>query len=116
MLNFFKSNNIGVAFTNVVLIILYRLLYFFHPIDLSGIYRHTEPASKLVIRVLHISADTHLAFLLVAGGLLCLIESLLVNKIINSYRVTVKKNYLGGVMFVVCTSMVPELWCLVLRS
>jgi len=112
MLNFFKSNNLGVAFTNVIFIALYRVVYFFHPIDLSRIYRHSEPASKFFIRLLHIGPDTHLAWLLIGGGVVCFIGSLLVNKIINSYRVTVKKNYLGGVMFVIFTSMVPE--CMVL--
>lgn len=112
MLNFFKSNNLGVAFTNAIFIVLYRLVYFFHPIDLSHIYRHAEPASKFFIRLLHIGPGTHPAWLLIGGGVVCFIESLLVNRIINSYRVTTKKNYLGGVMFVVCTSMVPE--CMVI--
>jgi hypothetical protein len=112
MLNFFKSNNLAVLSANVVLIILYRLLYFFHPIDISHIYRHAEPASKFFIRILHIGPQTPIAWLLIGGGVLCLIESLLINRIVNSYRVTTKKNYLGGVMFVIFTSLVPE--CMVL--
>jgi len=112
MLNFFKSNNLGIAFTNVVLIFLYRVLFFFHPIDLSRIYRHAEPASKFFISLFHINSDTNPAWLLIGGGILCLIESLMVNRIINSYRVTTRKNYLGGVLFVIFTSMVPE--CMVL--
>ena len=112
MLNFFKSNNLAVAFINVILIFLFRLVYFFHPIGLSHLYHNTEPASQFIIRLLHIGPGTHLAFLLTAGGVLCLIESLLINKIMNSYRVTSKKNYLGGLMFVVLTSIVPE--CMVI--
>ena len=112
MLNFFKSNNLAVVSANVVLIILYRLLYFFHPIDISHIYRHAEPASKFFIRILHIGPQTSIVWLLIGGAVLCLIESLLINRIINSYRVTTKKNYLGGVMFVIFTSLVPE--CMVL--
>ena len=112
MLNFFKSNNLAVAFINVILILLFRLVYFFHPLDLSNLFHHTEPASQLIIRLLHISSGTHMAFLLTAGAVLCFIESMLINKIMNSYRVTTKKNYLGGVMFVVLTSMVPE--CMVI--
>ena len=112
MLNFFKSNNLGVIFTNVVLIVLYRVLFFFHPVDVSYLYHHAEPASKFFMRLFHISANTPLVWLLISGGLLCFIESLLVNQIINNYRVTTKKNYIGGVLFIVFTSMVPE--CLVL--
>jgi hypothetical protein len=107
MLNFFKSNNLSVLFANVALIVLYRLLYFFHPIDISALYHHAEPASKLFIHILHISPATHPAWLLIGGGILCFLGSILVNAIINSHRVTTKKNYLGGVIFVILTSLSP---------
>jgi hypothetical protein len=112
MLSFFKSNNLSVVFASAVLILLTRIVYLFHPIDVSYLYHHAEPAAKFFIRILHIGPHTHMAWLLAAGGLLCFIESLLVNRIINHYRVTTKKNYLGGLMFVLFTSFVPE--CMVL--
>jgi hypothetical protein len=112
MLNFFKSNNLAVIFVNVILIVLYRLLYCLHPIDLAYIYHHAEPASHFFIRLLHIGPHTSAIALLAAGGILCFIESMLVNRIINSHKVATKKNYLGGVLFVVFTSMIPE--CLVI--
>jgi hypothetical protein len=108
MLNLFKSNNLSVIFANLVLIILFRLVYFFSPLDISQIYRHTEPASKFFIRLFHLGPQTPLVSLLIAGGILCFIGSILVNNIVNNYRVTTKKNYLGGVLFVVFTSLVPE--------
>ena len=108
MLNFFKSNNLAIVFANAVLIILYRIVYFFRPLDLSRIYRHAEPASKFFIRLFHVGPQTNLALLLTAGGILCFIGSLQVNNIINSYRVTTRKNFLGGLLFVIFTSLVPE--------
>ena len=112
MLNFFKSNNLSIVFANVVLIVLYRVLYIFHPIDVSVLYHHSEPASKFFIRLLHIGPETRMAWLLAGGGLLCFIQSLLINNIINNYKVCSRKNYLGGILFVVFTSMVPE--CMVI--
>jgi len=112
MLNFFKSNNLAIVFANAVLIVLYRIVFFFHPIDVTGIYSHAEPASKFFLRFCHIGPQTPLAWLLIGGGVLCFIESLLVNRIINSYRVTTRKNFLGGLLFVIFTSLIPE--CMVL--
>ncbi len=112
MLNFFKSNNLSIAFASLILIVLYRVLFFFHPVDVSILYHHSEPASKFFIRFLHIDSNTHLAWLLTGGGLLCFIEAMMINRIINSYRVTSKKNYLGAVFFAVFTSLIPE--CMVL--
>ena len=112
MLNFFKSNNLAIIFANAVLIVLYRVVYFFHPIDVSDIYRHAEPASKFFMGFCHIGPQTPYAWLLIGGGILCFIESLLVNRIINSYRVTTRKTLLGGLLFVIFTSLVPE--CMIL--
>ena len=112
MLQFFKSNNLGVLLVNVVLIVLYRLLFFFHPVDVSYLYRHAEPAAKFFIRLFHIGPQTPMIWLLIGGGVVCMLGSILVNNIINSYRVTTKKTYIGGVLFVIFTSMTPD--CLVI--
>ena len=112
MLSFFRSNNLGVVFATAVLILLYRVLYFFHPLDIGYVFHHAEPAAKLFMRILHIDAKTPLILLLTGGGLLCFLEALLINRIVNSYKVASKKNYLGGLLFVVFTSLVPE--CMVI--
>ena len=107
MFNFLKSNNPALAVINLVLIILYRIIFIFHPIDTTSIFHHAEPASKFFIRYLHI-ASLSPVWLLVSGGVLCFIESLLVNRIINHHKVATKKNYLGGIMFVIFTALIPE--------
>ena len=111
MFNFFKSNNPALAIVNLVLIILFRLVFLFHPVDISALYHHTEPASKFFIRSLHIS-EMPLLWLVIAGGVLCFIESLLVNRIINRHKVASRKNYMGGILFVVFSSLTTE--CMVL--
>ena len=112
MLNFFKSNNISIVIANVVLIFLFRLVFLFHPGDLSLLYHHSEPAARLFISICHITADTAMIWLVLGGAVLCFLESLLVNSIINRHKVTSKKTFLGGMLFVVFTSFVPE--CMIL--
>jgi hypothetical protein len=107
MFNFFKSNNPALAVINVVLIILFRLVFLFHHVDTSALFHHTEPATQLLIRLFDLTHAAPLS-LVIAGGVLCLIESLLVNRSINRHKVSARKNYIGGVLFVIFTSMVPE--------
>ncbi|MBS1626176.1 MAG: hypothetical protein JST83_19300 [Bacteroidetes bacterium] len=111
MFSFFKSNNPALAVINVILIILFRFVFLIHTFDLGGIYRHSEPASALFIHLLDPVHVSQLG-LAIGGGILCFIESLLVNRIINRHKVSARKNYLGGILFVVFSSMIPE--CLVL--
>ena len=112
MLNFFKSNNISIVIANVVLIFLFRVLFFFSAGDLSLLFHHAEPATRFLVRIFHITSSTALIWLVIGGAVLCFFESLLVNAIINNHKVTSKKTYLGGILFVVFTSFVPE--CMVL--
>ena len=107
MFYFFKSNNPALAVVNLVLIILYRVIFLFHPVDVSFLFRHAEPASKFFTRLLDLP---HVApiWLVAAGGVLCFIESLLVNRIINRHKVSTRKNYIGGILFVIFTALVPE--------
>ena len=107
MFNFLKSNNPALTVINLVLIILYRIIFLFHPIDTSFVFHHTEPASKFFMRFCLLTSLSPL-WLLVSGGVLCFIESLLVNRIINHHKVATKKNYLGGIMFVIFTAFMPE--------
>lgn len=113
MLQFFKSNNLSIVFANVVLIVLCRIPYLFFPVDVHNMYQHAEPAAKFFIRFLHIGPYTPQVWLLAGGALGCLIASLLINKIINSYRVTTRKNFLGGLLFSALSGIVPQ--CLVLN-
>lgn len=104
MFTFFKSNNPSVVAFNLILIVLFRVGFLLHPADVSYLYRHTEPASQWLFSSSHID----ILWLTIAGGVLCFIESLLVNKIVNSHKVTTRKNYVGGLLFVLFSALVPE--------
>ncbi len=111
MFSFFKSNNPALVVINVILIVLFRFVFLIHHFDLTGIYSHTEPASSFLIGALDLTHASQL-WLAIAGGILCFIESLLVNRIINRHKVSPRKNYIGGILFVIFASMIPE--CLVI--
>lgn len=111
MFSFFKSNNPALVVINVILIILFRFVFALHHFDLSSIYAHAEPGSALLI---HLADPAHAGQmgLAIGGGVLCLLESLLVNRIINRHKVSNRKNYVGGILFVIFSSMIPE--CLII--
>ena len=108
MFTFFKSNNPSVATFNLVLIVLFRIGFILHPTDFSYLYRHTEPASQWLFNCFQMDSSSHALWLAIAGGGICFIESLLVNRIVNSHKVTTRKNYMGGLLFVVFSALVPE--------
>ena len=96
---------------NLILIILFRFVFLIHTFDIASVYRHTEPITAFFIRD---SDPVHVyqLWLAIAGGVLCFIESLLINRIINRHKVSPRKNYIGGILFVIFSSMIPE--CLVI--
>ncbi|MBS1593867.1 MAG: hypothetical protein JST90_06055 [Bacteroidetes bacterium] len=107
MFSFFKSNNPALVVINIILIVLFRFVFLVHGLDIAGLYHHTEPAAAFLIRLIYPAHMSQL-WLAIAGGALCLVESLLVNRIINRHKVSQRKNYLGGILFVIFTSMIPE--------
>ncbi len=111
MFSIFKSNNPALVAINVILIVLFRFVFLIHSFDIAGIYQHTEPVSGWFIRTLNPAHISQL-WLAISGGVLCLVESLLINRIINRHKVSPRKNYLGGILFVIFTSLIPE--CLVI--
>ncbi len=111
MFSFFKSNNPALVVINIILIVSFRFVFLIHSPDIAGLYHHTEPAAAFLIRLIDPAQISQL-WLAIGGGVLCFIESLLVNRIINRHKVSQRKNYLGGILFVIFSSMIPQ--CLVL--
>ena len=112
MLRFFKSNNVGIVIANLVMMVLFRIVLWVEPVHLTELYHHSEPAAMLLMRWCHIGSSIAMIWLVLSGGVLCFLESLLINGIINKHKVSPKKTFLGGFLFVVFTSLVPE--CMVL--
>jgi hypothetical protein len=108
MLRVLKSNNPGLVVGNIVLIILYRIFFLSSSHDVSFLLHHTEPLSKFLFGFLH-QVNLDGAFpLSILGGALCFVQSLLVNLIVNTHKVTSRKNYLGGLLFVIWSSFFNE--------
>lgn len=108
MLNFFKSNNLAVTFVNLALILIYRLPLLFRPLDFRYLYRHNEPAARLFFGPFINGGGPAAYWLLAAGGLLCFVESLMINAIVQKHKLSTKKNYLSGLIFVVFASLSPD--------
>ena len=108
MLTLFKSNNPGVVAFYVVLIAVYRFCYWFVPVDTNFVFTHTEPLSQLVFGLLKGPLLRYTWLSPVLSGLLCFIQALLINGIVNENKMLAKKNYVAGLIFITVFSFFKE--------
>ncbi len=108
MLSFFKSNNPGVVVFYLFYLAAFRLVFFFTSPDLSFIQIYHEPLSSFLIG--GFAADIFLTpwVSTSVAALLVFVQSLFVNRIINEQRMTAKKNFLAGLLFIMLTSFFTQ--------
>ncbi len=108
MLSFFKSNNPGVVAFYLFYLATFRLVFFFTSPDLSFIQIYHEPLSSFLIG--GFAADIFLTpwVSTSVAALLVFVQSLFVNRIINEQRMTAKKNFLAGLLFIMLTSFFTQ--------
>lgn len=108
MLSFFKSNNPGVVAFYLFYLAAFRLVFFFTSPDLSFIQIYHEPLSSFLIG--GFAADIFLTpwVSTSVAALLVFVQSLFVNRIINEQRMTAKKNFLAGLLFIMLTSFFTQ--------
>lgn len=108
MLSFFKSNNPGVVVFYLFYLAAFRLVFFFTSPDLSFIQIYHEPLSSFLIE--GFAADIFLTpwVSTSVAALLVFVQSLFVNRIINEQRMTAKKNFLAGLLFIMLTSFFTQ--------
>jgi hypothetical protein len=108
VLSFFKSNNPGVVAFYLFYLAAFRLVFFFTSPDLSFIQIYHEPLSSFLIE--GFAADIFLTpwVSTSVAALLVFVQSLFVNRIINEQRMTAKKNFLAGLLFIMLTSFFTQ--------
>jgi hypothetical protein len=108
VLSFFKSNNPGVVVFYLFYLAAFRLVFFFTSPDLSFIQIYHEPLSSFLIE--GFAADIFLTpwVSTSVAALLVFVQSLFVNRIINEQRMTAKKNFLAGLLFIMLTSFFTQ--------
>jgi hypothetical protein len=104
VLSFFKSNNPGVVAFYLFYLAAFRLVFLFTSPDLSFTQIYHEPLSSFLVG--GFTADIFLTpwVSTSAAALLVFVQSLFVNRIINEQRMTAKKNFLAGLLYIMLTS------------
>ena len=108
MVSFFKSNNPGVVVFYLVYIVGFRLCFFFAPFDTGFVFNHHEPVSFFLFPALQKLPLNPVVILAILSCLLQFIQALLVNMVINENKMTSRKTYLGGMLFILFTSFFKE--------
>ncbi|MDB5282874.1 MAG: Beta-carotene 15,15-monooxygenase [Bacteroidota bacterium] len=108
MLNFFKSNNPAVLVFYVIYLALFRVCAVFGPIDAGFVFSHKEPLSQIVFGLLKYFPNNYLLLSLVLSAVLCFLQAMLINNIVNENKILAKKNYLAGLLFIVFCSFFKE--------
>ncbi|MFN8309539.1 MAG: DUF6427 family protein [Chitinophagales bacterium] len=106
MLRFLKSNTPVLMALNVLLVVLTRLIWLVAPVDIHPLYQHQEPLSAWLFERLLFHFQP--AFFVIAGGVFTFLQSLMVNNLINRHKATGKRNYLGGILFILMTTFFRE--------
>ncbi len=108
MISFFKSNNPGVVVFYLVYLVVFRLCFAFIPTDSSFVFAHSEPLSRWIFGLLKTPLTNYAWISPAISGLLCFVQALLINDIVNENKITTKKNYLAGMLFIVIFSFFKE--------
>ena len=108
MLNFFKSNNPGVVAFYIIYLVVFRLCFSFIHFDTAFVFTQTEPLSHLTFSLLKTFLLSYTWASPLLSGLLCFIQALLINDIVNQNKIVAKKNYLAGLLFIIVFSFFKE--------
>lgn len=108
MLSFFKTNTPGVVVFYPLYLILFRAIFFFSDSQLPDAANFHEPLSHLLFGALAQTQLWNETGLSVLGGVVVFLQSLLVNKIVNDHKLTQRKNYAGGLIYILFASLFKD--------
>ncbi len=108
MLSFFKSNNPAVVIFYIIYLVLFRVCFAFIPVDTNFVFEHREPLSALFFGALKNFSTNYQIVSLILAAVLCFIQSLFINSIVNENKILAKKNYTAGAVFVIFASFFKE--------
>lgn len=108
MLSFFKSNNPSIVTFYIIYLVLFRLIFFFTIPQTDFVFQHHEPLSNLLFGFLKIKSLNFGIMSLSLGAVLCFMQALFINNIVNENKMLPKKNYLAGAVFIIFASFFKE--------
>lgn len=100
MLGFFKINNPSIVFFNILLLLIAGTLAFLFPIDIIPLLKHDEPFAQLLSATYFALGDFGYPLYIASGLIILFSLSLLINNLSNLHKLSSKKTYIGGVIFI----------------
>ncbi len=104
MFSLFKSSNPGVVVFYWIYLILFRLCFFFSSAHSDFVFHPNEPLSHFLFGLLPANSARLEITSLSLSALLTFIQAILINGIVNENKMTFKKNYLAGFVFIIYAS------------
>jgi hypothetical protein len=108
LLSLFKSNNPFVVVFYIVYLLLFRVCFTFIPFPSIPVFDHREPLSQVLFPFLQSVSTDYSVLSSIVAGVLCFVQALFINQIINSNKILAKKTYVGGLFFIIFSSFLPE--------
>lgn len=106
MLQLLRVNNPAIFFFSVFASLVLHLLAILQPFDVSFVLQHSEPLSFPLFHWLKDISGTYLFYMLcIAGCVIQIVQAMLINLLLNEFKITPKRNYLGGLIFILCSSL-----------
>lgn len=105
MLQLLRVNNPAIVFFSVWVSLLLHILLLFQPFDVTFVLKHSEPLSAPLFGWLNdVSGAAFFYVLCLLGCIVQIIQAILINAILNEFKIISKHNYLGGLVFILCSS------------
>lgn len=109
MFSIFKSNNPGVVALYALYLFAFRFCFWFTDVDADFTFNYSEPLSALLFGWLKSMPVNFKAVSFIASAVVCFIQALLINGLVNEHKLTAKKNYVGGLLFIIFSSFFKEM-------
>lgn len=84
---------------------VFRIVFFFRDLDLPDASNYHEPLSSLFFGAIASTSFWSVAGLNTLGAILVFLQSVLVNKVVNEHKLTQRKNYLVGLLYILMASL-----------
>ena len=108
MLSFFKSNNPTVVIFYIIYLVIFRVCFVFTTTDTNFVFEHREPLSALLFGSLKNFSASYQTISMVLAAILCFVQALIINGIVNDNKILSRKNYLPGAVFIIFASFFKE--------
>lgn len=109
MFSIFKSNNPGVVVLYAAYLFAFRVCFWFVDVDADFAGQYSEPLSAALFGWLKSLPVNFKALSFILSGVVCFIQALLINNLINEHKLSARKSYAGGLVFIIFSSFFKEM-------